>query len=84
MNIAISSAAMALYLGAGTILAIRLAKGTQPTSLNRWHAIAPGLIAVTLHAVVLYGNVFTAYGLNLGFFNALSAKTIAAALIFIS
>lgn len=70
----ISSITIFLYALTGTLLAIRLfgRKDTQPDSpLRKKNGILVlGLVAVTLHTVVLYHVLFIPEGLNLGFFNA--------------
>src|SRR3569833_3070691 len=63
--------AMILYLAAGFKLGLRLAKGSQ-VSGSKFPFLVMGLIAVVLHTVVLYQNLFLVSGLNLGYFNALS------------
>lgn len=63
--------AMILYLAAGFKLGLRLAKGTQ-VSVSKFPYLVIGLVAVVLHTVVLYQNLFVVSGLNLGFFNVLS------------
>ena len=65
--------AIALYLAAGSMLALRLARhGSFVAAWNRRALIVLGLAGVILHAVALYPRLVTAQGLNLGFFNALS------------
>ena len=70
----ISSATIALYLLTGILLAIRLfgRKDTQPDSLlyKKNGLLVLGLIAVILHAIVLYNTLFVTGGLDMGFFNA--------------
>ena len=70
----ISSITIALYFLTGILLAIRLfaRKDTQPESIlrNKSGLLVLGLIAVVLHAIVLYNSLFVADGLDLGFFNA--------------
>src|SRR3569833_2356637 len=63
--------AMILYLAAGFKLGLRLAKGSQ-VSGSKFPFLVMGLIAVVLHTVVLYQNLFLVSGLNLGVFIALS------------
>lgn len=72
MSIVLLLITLALYIGTGIALGIRLAQGSHMTETSRWYAIAIGVLAVSLHAVILYNNLFTAGGLNLGFFNAVS------------
>lgn len=71
--------AIFLYSVSGYFLARRLfhdrSKPLEPGGLNKTHIIVIGLIAVALHAATLYGSMFTAAGLNIGFFNALSLIT---------
>src|SRR3569623_1796447 len=63
--------AMFLYLAAGFILGLRLAKGAYASS-SKLPSLALGVVAMLLHSAVLYHNLFVVSGLNLGFFNALS------------
>ncbi len=74
--------AVAAYLVSGLIIAVRLFRGDQhapPRALG----ILVGLAAILLHAAVLFQDIFTASGINLAFFNALSliAWTIALLLL---
>ena len=73
-NILISSITVVLYLLTGILFAVRLfgRKDTQPESfLNKKNGLLIlGLVAVALHAVVLYQTLFVTDGLDLGFFNA--------------
>lgn len=64
MNL-VSLSAILLYIAAA------LSRFFKIGSLNRKHMLLLlGGIAVSLHAVVLYQNILTPLGLNLGFFNA--------------
>ena len=69
----ITIAAIVLYLASGALLGARLAKGTaiSPASPKNM-LLSIGLLAVALHAIVLYSLLVTEAGLNLGFFNAIS------------
>lgn len=71
--------AIILYALTGVLLGYRLFHDrTQPASknlLSKPQVITIGFIAVALHAFFLYGNLFVAGGLNLGFFNAVSLIT---------
>ena len=63
--------AISLYCATGFLLAFSLyKKGKSP--IKRGHLITLGLTATILHAFELQGSLFTAQGLNLGFFNAFS------------
>lgn len=68
-----------LYALTGTLLGYRLFHGrTKPSDkvrLTKQQIIAIGLLAVALHTVTLYHNLFVPGGLNLGFFNAVSLIT---------
>jgi ABC-type uncharacterized transport system permease subunit len=69
--IVLSAIASFIYLSVGSVIGVRLIKGIQSPTGNRL-MLSLGSIAIVLHAVVLYHNVFTPTGVNLGFFNALS------------
>lgn len=73
------SIAIALYLLTSLLLGIRLFGGqtaaTRGKIFGKVQIIAIGLVAVGLHAVTLYQNLFVPEGLNLGFFNAISLIT---------
>ncbi len=73
-TIAISYITIAIYILTGALLGVRLfsRKDTQTDSLlyNKTGILILGLVAVALHTVVLYNTLFSAGGLNLGFFNA--------------
>lgn len=68
-----------LYALTGTLLGYRLFHDrTRPTDKSlpsKAQIIAIGLLAVVLHTLVLYNNLFVPGGLNLGFFNAVSLIT---------
>ena len=73
-NTLISSITIALYLLTGILFAARLF-GRKDTSPESWlhkknGLLVIGLVAVTLHAIVLYNTLFVSEGLDLGFFNA--------------
>ena len=68
----IAIAAATLYLITGGLLAYRLFRGGPAAQSGSGKYIALGAVAVALHAVVLYTNIFNVDGLNLGFFNAVS------------
>ena len=63
--------AIVLYLAGGIMLGLRLFKGTQAPH-HKGPFLALGFAAFTLHAWVLYQNLFVVNGLNMGIFNALS------------
>lgn len=68
-----------LYALTGTLLGYRLFHDrTKPSGkalLSKVQIIAIGLVAVVLHTIVLYHNLFVPGGLNLGLFNAVSLIT---------
>ncbi len=68
----LGSLAIILYLVTSAALTLRLTKGKDALSLPRGPVLALGLGAVVLHATMLYPELFTVSGLNLGFFNAAS------------
>jgi len=65
-------AAVTLYLLTSAALTVRLAAGDSSLRVNRGSVLALGFGAVVLHAVVLYPELMTGHGLNMGFFNAAS------------
>ena len=73
-TIAINYITIAIYILTGVLLGMRLfsRKETQPDSLlyKKTGILFLGLVAVGLHAIVLYNSLFVSGGLNLGFFNA--------------
>ena len=71
--VAFAIIAVVLYLLTSAALTVRLA-GTLSGRLHmgRGVVLLLGLGAVTLHAWVLYPDLVTEHGLNLGFFNAAS------------
>jgi ABC-type uncharacterized transport system permease subunit len=72
MNLALFAiAAVALYLLTSAALTLRLAGG-DGLRLGRGAVLLLGCGAVLLHAWVLYPELVTGQGLNLGFFNAAS------------
>jgi ABC-type uncharacterized transport system permease subunit len=75
----ISIIAIVLYLIVGALLGWRLFVHKEPVAKSPTFAkpglIIVGLIAVALHGYVLYDNMITHEGLNIGFFNAGSLVT---------
>ena len=66
------SLAIILYLITSAALTLRLTRGQDALHLPRGTVLAMGFGAVILHAAMLYPELFTGAGLNLGFFNAAS------------
>jgi len=70
----ISYITIVAYFLTGILLGVRLftRKNTQPDSLlyNKNGILIFGLVAVALHAILLYHTLFESGGLNMGFFNA--------------
>ncbi|MBI3899097.1 MAG: cytochrome c biogenesis protein CcsA [Gammaproteobacteria bacterium] len=64
--------AITLYLATGVWLAQRLWRGEAPTGKTRMALLGLGLIAVTGHAIVLYGQPQPTPGLNLSLSGAFS------------
>ena len=64
--------AVVLYLLTSAALTVRLAGPASGLRMSRGTVLLLGLGAVTLHAWVLYPDLVTGQGLNLGFFNAAS------------
>lgn len=72
MNALIGGSAALLYLLAGGWLASRLVRAGSSGPGAKGGPLAMGWGAALLHAMILSQTVFSAAGLNLGFFNALS------------
>lgn len=72
---------IALYFAAGVLLGVRLSRIAHGRPMSKWGPIALGLLAVVLHASLLYHRIITPIGLNLGFFNALSLVGLLVALL---
>jgi len=68
----ITSLAIILYLATSAGLTLRLTRGDVQGPGSGWRGglLGLGFGAVALHAVVLYPELVTTHGLNLGFFNA--------------
>jgi ABC-type uncharacterized transport system permease subunit len=64
--------AVVLYITAGVMLGRRLAHGGFGRLPPKTVAMAFAGVAVLVHAAVLYSDLFTTHGLNMGFFNSLS------------
>jgi ABC-type uncharacterized transport system permease subunit len=75
--------AITLYLLAGSLLTLRLARGNVETGRNRNRVILIGLAAIVVHASLLYPAILTSSGLNLGFFYAASLIALTTALLLI-
>lgn len=64
--------AIALYLGSGLLLTLRLFFRDRLQPPGRALTLLPGLAGVLAHTLVLYQEVLVPPGINLGFFTALS------------
>ena len=73
--------AIALYLIASILLAVRLLRGSIEFSCQRNHIVLLGLAAALVHGMVLYPAIHTPAGLNLGFFYAASLIALTTALL---
>jgi len=75
--------AIVLYLTASTLLAVRLSQGSIARCCQRSHVIMIGLAAILIHGGMLYPDLVTVSGLDLGFFNAVSLIALTTALLLI-
>lgn len=76
MNTLITISALLFYVTAAALLARRLVVPASTSTRGIRHsALLIGLLALLLHGAALYGALYTAAGLNLGFFNMLSLTT---------
>jgi len=71
-NLVAAYAAITLYLSCTVLLLMRIRQYRPVTGLNRSYLLLPGLLAIVLHALALYGSMVSPIGINLGFYNALS------------
>ena len=74
-QIALSLIATILYCIAGAMVAYRLLgryRHGEPTALPRYLPLMLAGAAAAIHGALIYADLFTPEGLNLGFFNALS------------
>lgn len=77
----LSSAAIVLYLTSSVMLSLRMVKGPAGPGIDKRGILLVGIGAVALHAYLLYEDLFTEAGLNLGFTNATSLITCLIALL---
>ena len=67
--------AILLYLGASALLATQLRQGGRDPAVpvvGRSGLLTGWALAVVFHGLTIYGDAFTATGIDMGFFNALS------------
>jgi ABC-type uncharacterized transport system permease subunit len=76
-----SSLSILLYLVTAFLLGRRLAHGMDAPSQPKLAYLALGMGGLILHAAVVYNDIFTTAGLNMGFFSAMSLITWMVALI---
>lgn len=79
----ISSIAIVLYLIAGACWGVTTVRESPRTAGMKHRLLALSTVPVLLHALVLYHNVITGAGLNMGFYNALSLTSWAIATLVI-
>ncbi len=65
-------AAIGMYLVCTLLVALRLRQRGQARKVKRSAVLLTGFAALLLHALVLYGELHTAQGINLSFFNVAS------------
>lgn len=71
----ISLAAILLYLAAALRIGISIFHNSAAKRRAKLQAIGIGLIALSLHGIILYQTILTGRGVNLGVFNAASLVT---------
>ncbi|MCB1877638.1 MAG: cytochrome c biogenesis protein CcsA [Chromatiales bacterium] len=74
-TILLSSAAILLYVTSSILLSLRMVRGPDGLTIRKNPILLIGIAAVAVHAFLLYGDLFTRAGLNLGFTNATSLVT---------
>ena len=73
MTIGLTATAVLLYLLASLLLGNRLFRALSEYRSSRWSPLLLGGLGVLLHGAALYGVLFTDQGMDLAFFNMLSA-----------
>lgn len=73
-----------LYLAGTLAWGSGMARGTAEAPALRIRLLVPGSMALVLHATLLYPSLFTANGIDLGFYHALSLMTWFAALLILA
>ncbi len=73
-TIVIGALAIFLYLVAAILLGVRL-RNQVTTTASKWKSLSPAILALALHGWLMGGQIFSAAGLNLGVFNAVSLVT---------
>ncbi len=76
--------AIIIYLVVAFLLGKGLQKGTRPVGMERRPLILAGLVGVVLHAMALFGAIFTPAGVDLEFINVASMTGWLAALLLLS
>ena len=66
------SLSILLYLASGLLLLLKLNSRPQVASLSRFQLLLPAVIAVLLHGTLVYQQLFTPAGLDVGFFTIAS------------
>lgn len=71
----IGLSAVFCYLAAGILLGWRLSRTAGAETPGKGGILAVGFVAIALHVLLLYRGLFTAQGIDIGFFNAVSLLT---------
>ncbi len=74
-TLGISLAAILLYLAAALRIGISLLHNTADEHTAKLQMLGIGLVAISLHGIILFQAIITGTGLNLGIFNAASLVT---------
>ncbi len=72
MHISLNFISVILYLCCGSLLLIKLTRPTVLQAISRQRILMLVTVALLLHGVALYQNMFTAAGLDIHFYNVLS------------
>jgi len=71
-TVLIATLGVGCYLAACTLIGVRLFRGEAGRVPPRWVEMLITFAGISLHGVLVHSSTFSALGLNLGFFNALS------------
>lgn len=80
-NLTVGLSAALLYVVTGALIGLRLSRGNAAATWPKSWLLGLGIVAMALHALLLYQQIIIPGGMNLGFFNALSLASWLGALV---
>lgn len=82
-TILLSLLVILLYLATGLLFALRLTGRVSREVFSKYRLLGAGIVALLLHAILLWQHMITPEGLNFGFFNVVSLLTWVMAALFL-